>query len=99
MKIFFPCQSNEDVIDKIKSKMGGRKINDIVQFESLDAGLNIVIKSMGTSKLIFDRQDDKKEICFTLTKEKIALTHRAFKDGLTDKLVKIIEEAGGRVES
>ena len=99
MKIFFPKKpSSEEVIQKITSEMGSRKIADLLSFDASDTSLEILIKSMGTSKLTFDRKEGSDETCFALCKEKIALTHRAFKGELTKKLVTIIEKAGGRVE-
>ena len=99
MKIFFPKKpTSEEVIQKITSEMGSRKIADLLSFDASDTSLEILIKSMGTSKLTFDRTEADNETCFALCKEKIALTHRAFKGELTKKLVTIIEKAGGRVE-
>ena len=79
--------------------MENRKIGNLVSFDVGDKELDIVIKSMGTSKLKFERTDQDEETCFELCHEKIALTHKAFKNDLTEKLVHLIEKAGGRVES
>ncbi len=97
MKILFNKKSNSAVIEDIKKTMEGRSLGDLVSLEESNGGLLVKISKLGTSTLQFDRVDQGDQSTYTLTTEKIAFAHRAFKDEVTSKLIQVIEKSGGTV--
>lgn len=77
--------------------MGERKLADMVNFALKTGQLEVTISKLGTSVLQFSEKDTDKGLEYTLANEKIALTHRAFKDEVTQKIARVIEKAGGKV--
>ena len=97
MQIQFPDQDPNAIIQKLQDALGGRQLSKMVSFQ-LNAGEMVVtIAKLGTSSLHFTCKATEKGCHFSLTKEKIALTHRALKGDVTEKIVKVIEKAGGQV--
>lgn len=97
MKVTFTEKDRDKILASIKSAMGDRALSQIVAF-SLEKGLlEVVISKLGTSTLQFKEKQTDKGIEFDLTNEKIAFTHKAFKDDVKAKIVKVIEQAGGKV--
>ena len=97
MKIRFPKKTNNDIISAIQQTMSGRSIADLVSIGEDSGSLMVKISKLGTSTLLFERKDDGDFALFTLTTEKIAFAHKAFKDEVKQKLVHIIEKSGGTV--
>ena len=98
MKISFDKQTTDNIIKTIQGVMGGRNLAKIVEFESDNAGnITIHIRKLGTSTLQFSREEDPNKANFKLSSEKIAFAHKAFKDEVTQKIVQVIEQAGGKV--
>jgi hypothetical protein len=97
MKVQFTKQSNELIISALKKTMDGRAISDLVSIGEDKGGLLVKISKLGTSTLQFDRSDNDEFAVFTLSEEKIAFAHRAFKDDVKSKLVHIIEKSGGKI--
>ena len=97
MKVFFPDKDPKAILGKIKEAFGGRELGKIVEFSTSSSNLLVTISKLGTSTLKFDREDKDEGIEYTLSKESIAFTHRAFKDDITDKIVRVLEQAGGKV--
>ena len=97
MKFQFPKQDSKDVIKKIEDAMGGRALAELVSFKTTANQLLVTISKLGTSTLVFERRDNGEKIEFHLKEEKIAFTHKAFKDEIKDKLCKIVEQVGGKV--
>lgn len=97
MNISFKEKDPAAVIKKIEGAMGGRKLADMVSFELNGSLLRIVISKLGKSFLDFNVKQDAAGTNFMLTSEKIAMTHKAFKSEVTEKIVKVIEQAGGKV--
>ncbi|MCX6117033.1 MAG: hypothetical protein NT027_05805 [Proteobacteria bacterium] len=97
MKIQFSKQSTEEVIASLKKEMTGRSLSDIVSMESDSGKLIIKISKLGTSTLTFDREERDSNIVFSLSSEKIAFAHKAFKDEVKEKLSGIIGKAGGKI--
>lgn len=98
MKISFADGSPEENLGKIAAVLDGRKLAEILAFSLESDSLTVTISKMGTSTLQFRCERKSKGNYWTLEKEKIALAHRAFKKDVLDKLVGVIEKAGGRVE-
>lgn len=97
MKVQFTKQSNQTIISGLRQAMDGRAISDMVSIDEERGGLQVKISKLGTSTLQFDRSENGEFAVFTLTEEKIAFAHRAFKDDVKSKLVHIIEKSGGKV--
>jgi len=99
MEIYFKDKNTQEVIDGIKSKLGGRKLGDLLEIEAEGEDIRVTIRKMGTSVLEFSHRDQKEGHKWELSKEKLALTHRAFKGEIVEKLTDIIGSMGGKVIS
>jgi hypothetical protein len=97
MKIGFDNLAPNAAVDKLKDNLSGRKLGSIVSFDLESETLTVVISKLGTSKLIFSVDDSSGNTVFDLTKEKIAFSHRALKDGVIQKLAKVIRDCDGDV--
>ncbi|SMF21607.1 hypothetical protein [Pseudobacteriovorax antillogorgiicola] len=98
MKITFPESETKTVVDNLKDAMGERALSKIVSFEINGDDLTVTLSKLGKSTLHFSRQSASEGSTFTLTKEKIALAHKALKGEVTQKIIKVIEKAGGSVD-
>jgi hypothetical protein len=97
MKVQFQKKSNELIIAELREAMDGRALAEMVSIGEERGGLFVKISKLGTSTLQFDRSEDGEFAIFTLSEEKIAFAHRAFKDEVKSKLANIIEKSGGKV--
>ena len=98
MEIQYPeGKQPEEIINDIETQLGGRKLGKILDFKISGSGLEVVIKKMGTSTLTFEQDSNKSGTSWTLTKEKIALTHRPMKSDMLGKITAIIEKTGGKI--
>jgi len=97
MKFRFPKQDGKSIIKAIEQALGGRSLADMVKFEATAANLVVTISKLGTSTLTFARSDAGNEVEYALKEEKIAFAHKAFKDEVTQKLLNVIEKAGGKL--
>ncbi|HYX33048.1 MAG TPA: hypothetical protein VE954_08020 [Oligoflexus sp.] len=97
MQIQFSDSDPQSVIKKLEDAMGGRQLGNMVQFGMSGNDMIVTISKLGTSTLTFKCDQTPKGCHFALTKEKIALTHRPLKGEVTDKIVKVIQKAGGQV--
>ncbi len=97
MQIQFPDTDPKAVIQKLQDVMGGRQLSKMVSFDLTGGEMVVTISKLGTSSLHFKCEPNAKGCHFALTKEKIALTHRPLKGDVTDKIIKVIEKAGGLV--
>lgn len=99
MKIQFPKQSNAEVIASLQKILTGRSLGDLVSIEDLGNSMMMKISKLGTSSLTFSRSESDKDVTYILTEEKIAFAHRAFKDDVKEKLIHVVEKAGGKMLS
>jgi hypothetical protein len=97
MKVFFTEKDRTKVLSSIKTAMGDRELAKMVTFNMVSDGLEVVISKFGTSTLKFDEKASDQGLEYALASEKIAFTHRALKGEVTNKIVKVIEKAGGKV--
>jgi hypothetical protein len=97
MKVQFAKQSTQTIITGLRQAMDGRALGDMVSIDEERGGLLVKISKLGTSSLQFDRSENGEFAVFTLSEEKIAFAHRAFKDEVKSKLVHIIEKSGGKI--
>ena len=97
MKVQFAKQSNQIIITGLRQAMDGRALGDMVSIDEERGGLLVKISKLGTSTLQFDRSENGEFAIFTLSEEKIAFAHRAFKDDVKSKLAHIIEKSGGKI--
>ena len=97
MKFEFDEQPIDSIIEKLSELLNGRKLGEMVKFTQNGESLDVIINKMGKSTLSFNStcQDGKR--CFELKKEKIAMTHRAFKKDVTDKIKSVIQKSGGEL--
>lgn len=97
MKVEFIEKDRTKILTSIKEAMSGRKLGDMVNFNLKPGLLEVIISKLGTSTLTFKENETSTGFTYQLSNEKIALAHRAFKDEVTQKIVKVIEQAGGKV--
>jgi hypothetical protein len=97
MKVFFTESDRSKILASIKAAMGDRKLAEIVNFSLTPGNLEVTISKLGTSTLTFKEKQVNNGFEYALANEKIAFTHKAFKDEVTDKIVKVIQAAGGQV--
>lgn len=97
MKIKYAKQPNSTIISALQKAMEGRSLGDIVSLGDEGGNLIVKISKLGTSTLQFDRSEQGNDTIFTLSVEKIAFAHKAFKDEVKSKLVHVIEKSGGKV--
>lgn len=97
MKVEFQEKDRNKILASIREAMGGRKLGDMVNFNLKPGALEVVISKLGTSTLTFAESEHSSGFTYKLSTEKIALAHRAFKDEVTQKILKVIEQAGGKV--
>jgi hypothetical protein len=99
MKVAFAHKDRNKILSSIKAQMDGRKLGEMVDFALAGGLLTVTISKLGTSTLEFTETETPGGLDYTLAKEKIAFTHKAFKDEVTQKIVKVIESAGGKVSA
>jgi hypothetical protein len=97
MKIKFPQQDNQEIVSNICNALGGRELGKIVDFKVVGNDLNVTISKMGTSELLFSGTKTASGWEYQLSKEKIAFTHRPFKDDVIAKIRSVIISCGGTV--
>jgi len=97
MQIQFSDTDPNAVVQKLQDALGGRQLAKMVHFDMSGGEMIVTISKLGTSTLHFKCDKNDKGCHFALTKEKIALTHRPLKGEVTDKIVKVIQKAGGLV--
>jgi len=97
LKISFTEKDPNKIIEKITDALGGRELGKMVQFHLQGEDLVVTISKLGTSTLTFTNKGNKSGLKYELTNEKIAFTHKAFKDDVKAKLHKVIEQAGGKI--
>jgi len=97
MKFSFKETDAKAVHQKIVNALGGRELGKIVQFELSADDLTVVISKLGTSTLKFAHLAKDGGMLFNLVSEKIAFTHRAFKDDVKEKICRVIESVGGKI--
>ena len=97
MQIQFSDNDPQSIVKKLEEAMGGRALSKMVNFDMSGNELIVTISKLGTSTLHFKCDQTPKGCHFALSKEKIALTHRPLKGEVTEKIVKVIQKAGGQV--
>lgn len=98
MKIYFENKEPEKALQDIQNALIGRKLGKLVTFDLHDNDLTVTIHKMGKSHLEFSYKNTiNGKMEWELTSEKIALAHRAFKNEVMEKLIKIVNSIGGEV--
>ena len=97
MKVYFIEKNRDKILASIKEALGDRELAKLVHFNMNVGSLDVVISKLGTSTLQFTEEETTLGMEYRLTSEKIAFAHRAFKDEVTKKIVRVIERAGGKV--
>lgn len=97
MKIGFDKHSPVEAVTALEKNLSGRKLGSMVSFELSKNELVVIISKLGKSKLSFSVNGSGEKTVFDLESEKIALSHRALKDSVIEKLGKVIVESGGKI--
>ncbi len=98
MKFKFKDKDPKKALSSIQEKLEGRKLGEMVSLKLDGGNLEVTISKLGTSKMEFSYQEEKDGgMSWKLSKEKIALAHRAFKDDVAEKLKGIVRDAGGAI--
>ena len=97
MKIKFNSQDRKKILQDIRDTMGGRQLAEMVSFDMSAGSLTVTISKMGKSTLDFEESADGDGLVYDLRKEKIAFTHKPFKDEVTKKIMDVVTKAGGIV--
>ncbi len=97
MKLSFPAKSLDEIVNQINDMLTGRELGKIAKVSREGDDLLVTLSKFGTSTLIFSFENKDNQLCGELTSEKIAFTHRAFRDEVKEHLVKVIEKCGGKV--
>ena len=97
MQIQFPDTDPQVIVEKLENAMTGRQLSKMVSFNMAGGEMVVTISKLGTSSLYFTCDKSATGCHFALIKEKIALAHRPLKSEVTEKIVKVIEKAGGLV--
>jgi len=97
MRFVFTEKDPQKILETITSELGGRELGKLLNLELNASELVVTISKLGTSVLRFAQKKLSDGVEFALTEEKIAFTHRAFKDDMTAKLAKLVEKSGGKV--
>jgi hypothetical protein len=97
MKVLFQETDRSKVLADIKSALGDRKLSEMVSFAMTTGNLEVTISKFGTSTLQFSEKPVANGLEYSLANEKIAFAHKAFKDEVTQKILRVIEKAGGKV--
>ena len=99
MEVTFPEKNLGTIVDKIKSALGGRELGKMVSFDHSGNEMVVTISKFGTSTLHFDCKETPNGCQLTLGKEKIAFAHKPLKNEVTEKIIKVIQQAGGSVKA
>lgn len=99
MDIKFATGKPQDIVATIKNRLSGRRLGQIVDITLDNGDLKVTIKKMGTSCLSFSQVNNSDGVHWRLSDEKIAFSHRAFKSEVLEKIVNIVEQAGGTIEA
>ena len=97
MKLFFENLEPKEVVQKLQEQLHQRKWGDMVHFELVGEDMHVTIQKMGTSTLEFQHKKIGSLHEWTLTQEKIAFAHRAFKREMQEKIVALVAKVGGSV--
>lgn len=97
MKLCFENIEPTQVVHNLQEELKNRKWGDLVQFESIGDDIRVTIQKMGTSTLAFQHKKTGPHHVWTLTEEKIAFAHRAFKEEMKEKIVALVAKVGGSV--
>jgi len=97
LKFQFPNKPVNEILDAIKKAMEGRQISDLVKLDSTADKVTVSISKLGTSVLTFLKKNVGENIELSLDSEKIAFAHKAFYGEVKEKLISIIEKAGGKI--
>lgn len=96
MNIYFENKNPQDVVDEIKASLGGRKLGDILDIALEGEDICVTISKVGKSKLKFSHSTIQNGgHKWVLSHEKIAFTHKVFREEIIKKLDKIISNLGG----
>ncbi|MFW7377619.1 MAG: hypothetical protein ACOH5I_02270 [Oligoflexus sp.] len=97
MKILFSEKSTEVIVDALTDAMGGRQLAKMVSFDVKNDQMVVTISKLGTSTLTFSRKETSDGSEFNLAQEKIALAHRPMKNEVKEKILKVVQKAGGKI--
>lgn len=98
MNIQFSDKDPKVVLKKLQDVLSQRELGKIVQFDLEGGDMVVTISKLGTSILTFRCDQNASGCQFSLTKEKIAFAHRPLRGEVTQKIMKVVEKAGGLIQ-
>jgi hypothetical protein len=97
MKFFFPSKDTAKIIDDLQESLSGRKLGKMVSIDLSGELIHVTISKLGTSVIQFASKQKDSGQEWSVSSEKIAFSHKAFKEEVMEKLYKIVEGVGGTV--
>ena len=97
MKAFFSSNDPTGILNKMNSLLSGRELGNLVTLSLKGKQMVVTISKLGTSTLAFTGAEKNGGLEYVLTEEKIAFTHKPFRDEVVKKFIGLIEQAGGKV--
>ena len=97
MKIKFQEVAPDEIVSNLQTALGGRRLAKMVSFKLEGDKLQVHITKMGTSRIEFTMKPEGESFVWVLSKEKVALAHKAFKAEVLEKLISVVTKAGGEV--
>ena len=94
MKLYFKDASPQHLANDIQNHIDNKtRYAGLVRVESRNSGFDVIIQKLGTSKLEFTQSGSG----WDLKKEKIAFSHRPYKEKVHRIIEKIVLQLGGEV--
>ena len=97
MKFFFPETDAAKIVTSLNDAMSGRKLGKMVDIESKGSEIKITISKLGKTTIEFSQTPADGGVEWSKTKEKVALSHRAVKGEVIEKIYKIVVGVGGKI--
>ena len=97
MNVIFAEKDRDLILSRIHLAMGGRQLESMVSFKIGKGCLVVIVSKLGTSTLRFKEQETSDGLEYVLESEKIAFSHRVFRDEVRERLIHVISLAGGQV--
>ena len=94
MKLYFKDTSPEHLARDIQDHINNNtKYAGLVRIDSKNSGFDVIIQKLGTSTLEFSQNGSS----WDLKKEKIAFSHRPYKEKVYKIIEKIVVQLGGEI--
>ncbi len=99
MKIKFSRGKPETIVKRVKTEIKNKELSNLVEVSRKQKRLYLTFTKLGTTTLTFKEEPSPQGVLWALEKEKIAFSHKVFKETMTHKIHGIIEKMGGELIS